>query len=183
MLRPAQRGARFRGRACERRRRRTEHRGVRPDHRAVAGCVHLLRPLGSARRRGPDQVPSDTALGIVATTLALRVRVGLLPILGASPRAEWRVLWRSSPCMCSDLIERHDGRQSAERLERHAPSSLIVPAEPLEVLDGKVVPLIVAHPRPCTSAVEQDGAIGQHLGCLVGRATPSTHSSKPTSPS
>ena len=45
------------------------------------------------------------------------------------------------------------------------PISLIVPAEPLEVLDGKVVPLIELIP-PVHQRVYQDG-IG-HLGVVVG---------------
>ena len=76
------------------------------------------------------------------------------------------------------------------RLERHAianrenvwngrPISLIVLTEPLEVLDGKAVPLIELIP-PVHQRVYKMGL--EHLGCRRS-GTRSTSSSKRTSPS
>ena len=56
------------------------------------------------------------------------------------------------------------GRQPRERLE-WPPDLLIVPADPLEVLDGKVVPLIELIP-PVHQRVYKMG--WEHLGIVVG---------------
>ena len=76
------------------------------------------------------------------------------------------------------LLERHARRQPRERVER-PPDLLIVPAQPLEVLGGKVVPLIELI-APVHQRVYKMGL--EHLGVVVGERR-STPSSKPTSPS
>ena len=75
------------------------------------------------------------------------------------------------------LIERHTVA-NRENVWNGRPISLIVPAEPLEVLDGKVVPLIELI-RPCTSATTRWG----WSTSASWSATRSTRSSEPTSPS
>ena len=68
-------------------------------------------------------------------------------------------------------------RQSRELLER-PPISLIVPAPPLEVLEGKVVPLIELIPPVQACSTRWDWSTS-----ASSSATRSTRSSKPTSPS
>ena len=62
------------------------------------------------------------------------------------------------------LIERH-AVANRENVWNGRPISLIVPAEPLEVLDGKVVPLIELIP-PVHQRVDKMGL--EHLGVVVG---------------
>ena len=62
------------------------------------------------------------------------------------------------------LLERHAAGNS-ENVWNGRPISLIVPAEPLEVLDGKVVPLIELIP-PVHQRVYRMGL--EHLGVVVG---------------
>jgi predicted metalloenzyme YecM len=62
------------------------------------------------------------------------------------------------------LIERH-AVANRESVWNGRPISLIVPAEPLEVLDGKVVPLIELIP-PLHQRVYKMGL--EHLGVVVG---------------
>lgn len=62
------------------------------------------------------------------------------------------------------LLERH-AVANRENLWNGRPISLIVPAEPLEVLDGKVVPLIELIP-PVHQRVYRMGL--EHLGVVVG---------------
>ena len=62
------------------------------------------------------------------------------------------------------LIERH-AVANLENFWNGRPISLIVPAEPLEVLDGKVVPLIELIP-PVHQRVYKMGL--EHLGVVVG---------------
>jgi len=62
------------------------------------------------------------------------------------------------------LIERHSVA-NRENVWNGRPISLIVPAEPLEVLDGKVVPLIELIP-PVHQRVYKMGL--EHLGVVVG---------------
>jgi predicted metalloenzyme YecM len=62
------------------------------------------------------------------------------------------------------LIERH-AVANRENVWNGRPISLIVPAEPLEVLDGKVVPLIELIP-PVHQRVYKMGL--EHLGVVVG---------------
>ena len=62
------------------------------------------------------------------------------------------------------LLERHAASNS-ENVWNGRPISLIVPAEPLEVLDGKVVPLIELIP-PVHQRVYRMGL--EHLGVVVG---------------
>jgi len=64
------------------------------------------------------------------------------------------------------LIERH-AVANRENVWNGRPISLIVPAEPLEVLDGKVVPLIELIP-PVHQRVYKMGL--EHLGVVVGDA-------------
>ena len=64
------------------------------------------------------------------------------------------------------LIERH-AVTNRENVWNGRPISLIVPAEPLEVLDGKVVPLIELIP-PVHQRVYKMGL--EHLGVVVGDA-------------
>jgi len=63
-----------------------------------------------------------------------------------------------------DLLERH-AVANRENVWNGRPISLIVPAAPLEVLDGKVVPLIELIP-PVHQRVYKMGL--EHLGVLVG---------------
>ena len=62
------------------------------------------------------------------------------------------------------LLERH-AVANRENVWNGRPISLIVPAEPLEVLDGKVVPLI-EHIQPVHQRVYKMGL--EHLGVVVG---------------
>ena len=62
------------------------------------------------------------------------------------------------------LLERH-AVSNSENVWNGRPISLIVPAEPLEVLDGKVVPLIELIP-PVHQRVYRMGL--EHLGVVVG---------------
>ena len=62
------------------------------------------------------------------------------------------------------LIERH-AVANRENIWNGRPISLIVPAEPLEVLDGKLVPLIELIP-PVHQRVYKMGL--EHLGVVVG---------------
>ena len=62
------------------------------------------------------------------------------------------------------LLERH-AVANRENVWNGRPISLIVPAEPLEVLDGKVVPLIELIP-PVHQRVYKMGM--EHLGVVVG---------------
>ena len=62
------------------------------------------------------------------------------------------------------LLERH-AAANRENVWNGRPMSLIVPAEPLEVLDGKVVPLIELIP-PVHQRVYKMGL--EHLGVVVG---------------
>jgi predicted metalloenzyme YecM len=62
------------------------------------------------------------------------------------------------------LLERH-AVANRENVWNGRPISLIVPAEPLEVLDGKVVPLIELIP-PVHQRVYKMGL--EHLGVVVG---------------
>jgi predicted metalloenzyme YecM len=64
------------------------------------------------------------------------------------------------------LIERH-AIANRENVWNGRPISLIVPAEPLEVLDGKVVPLIELIP-PVHQRVYKMGL--EHLGVVVGES-------------
>src|SRR6188472_4804144 len=63
-----------------------------------------------------------------------------------------------------DLLERH-AVANRENVWNGRPISLIVPAEPLEVLDGKVVPLIKLIP-PVHQRVYKMGM--EHIGVVVG---------------
>ena len=65
-----------------------------------------------------------------------------------------------------DLLERH-AVANRENVWNGRPISLIVPAEPLEVLDGKVVPLIELIP-PVHQRVYKMGL--EHLGVVIGDA-------------
>jgi hypothetical protein len=76
-----------------------------------------------------------------------------------------------------NLLERH-AVANRENVWNGRPISLIVPAEPLEVLDGKLVPLIELIP-PCTSASTRWG----WSTSASWSVTLSTRSSEPTSPS
>ena len=62
------------------------------------------------------------------------------------------------------LLERH-ARTNRENVWNGRPISLIVPAQPLQVLDGKVVPLIELIP-PVHQRVYKMGL--EHLGVVVG---------------
>src|SRR5437867_9388123 len=64
------------------------------------------------------------------------------------------------------LLERH-AVANHENVWNGRPISLIVPAEPLEVLDGKAVPLIELIP-PVHQRVYKMGL--EHLGVVVGRS-------------
>ena len=65
-----------------------------------------------------------------------------------------------------DLLERH-AVANRENVWNGRPISLIVPAEPLAVLDGKVVPLIELIP-PVHQRVYKMGL--EHLGVVIGDA-------------
>jgi predicted metalloenzyme YecM len=62
------------------------------------------------------------------------------------------------------LLERH-ARANSENVWNGRPISLVLPAEPLEVLDGKVVPMIELIP-PVHQRVYKMGL--EHLGVVVG---------------
>jgi predicted metalloenzyme YecM len=62
------------------------------------------------------------------------------------------------------LLERH-ARANSESVWNGRPISLVLPAEPLEVLDGKVVPMIELIP-PVHQRVYRMGL--EHLGVVVG---------------
>ena len=62
------------------------------------------------------------------------------------------------------LLERH-ARANSENVWNGRPISLILPAEPLDVLDGKVVPMIELIP-PVHQRVYKMGL--EHLGVVVG---------------
>jgi predicted metalloenzyme YecM len=62
------------------------------------------------------------------------------------------------------LLERH-ARANSESVWNGRPISLVLPAEPLEVLDGKVVPMIELIP-PVHQRVYKMGL--EHLGVVVG---------------
>ena len=64
-----------------------------------------------------------------------------------------------------NLLERH-AVANRENVWNGRPISLIVPAEPLEVLDGKVVPLIGADPARAPARLHRWGS--EHLGVVVG---------------
>jgi predicted metalloenzyme YecM len=76
-----------------------------------------------------------------------------------------------------NLLERH-AVANRENVWNGRPISLIVPAQPLEVLDGKLVPLIELIP-PVHQRVYKMGL--EQLGVVIGDF--STRSSEPTSPS